>query len=208
MPRVIDHVGYEEIIELIKPQTRVLDLGCGDGRLLQTLRDKKQVSGAGIDIAQGNIISCVNKGVSAIHGNIDDGLKGFKDNSYDYVVLSQTLQVVRKPLFVLKEMIRVGKTGIISFPNFGYWKVRLYLLFKGRMPVSKVLPYEWYVTPNIHLATIKDVKELCKKNNIRIKEIKLLYRKKMELKKRKTGFLYNLFSEECILVIENALTKK
>jgi methionine biosynthesis protein MetW len=199
---VNNHINYEQIVSLIKSSSRVMDLGCGNGDLLKRLKQEKMAHVTGVDISEANIIECIKKGISVVHSDIDAGLKDFKDKTYDYVILSQTIQVVQKPLYVLKEMLRVGNTAIVSFPNFGYWKIRLRLFFKGKMPVTKSLPYEWYDTPNIHLATIKDMQSLCKKNNLKIKNLILLSNKREKLVRKNKGLFYNFFASECIMVIE------
>lgn len=151
----------EFIANLIEPRSRVLDLGCGDGSLLKLLVDQKQVTGRGVEISNEGIRECVRKGLTVYHGDLDEGLDDYPDRSFDYVILSQTLQTVHKPFLVLEEMLRVGRIGIVSFPNFGYWKVRWQLAVTGRMPKTDLLPYEWYDTPNIHLLTTKDFLAFC-----------------------------------------------
>ena len=158
------HLNYSLITQIIEENSKVLDLGCGDGTLLKMLIDQKHVVGKGIEINQDSVINSIENGVCTIQGDIDEGLVQFSDKEYDYVVLNRTVQATEKPDFVIKEMLRVGKKVIVSFPNFGYWKVRLYLLLNGKMPVSKMLPFEWYNTPNIHLLTIRDFFEFTKKN--------------------------------------------
>lgn len=152
----------------IKPHSRVLDLGCGDGELLETLLRDKQIDGLGLEIDAGNITKCFARGLSVIEQDIDNGLTNFIDNSFDTVVLTQTLQAVMRPDHVLDEMLRVGKECIITFPNFGHWRCRLYVSAKGRMPVSKFMPYQWYDTPNIHFCTVHDFEALCAGKNIRV----------------------------------------
>lgn len=149
---------------------RVLDLGCGDGALLAELRDNLDVRGYGLEINQDNITACVEKGVNVVEQDIDGGLGNFADQRFDYVVMTQALQAVQRPDHVLAEMLRVGREAIVTFPNFGYWRVRSYLLFKGRMPVSRRLPYQWYDTPNIHLCTVQDFDTHCQRNGIRVLE--------------------------------------
>lgn len=158
------------ISEAISPGTRVLDLGCGKGELLHELIQDKKCHGQGVEIHHEAIATCVEKGIPVIHSNLDEGLGDYPDQSFDFVILSRTLQVVHRPDNILKEIIRVGKTGIISFPNFGYWKVRTSLLFSGKMPVTKILPYTWYNTPNIHLLTVRDFREFCVENDIKIQK--------------------------------------
>ena len=151
-----------DIIEAIIPEgTHVLDLGCGDGGLLAELVEKKSVRGCGVDIDWQNLIRAMERGLSVYQGDLDEGLADFPDDSYDYVILNQTLQVITKPQTVIREMLRIGKYGIVGFPNFGHWRLRLSLLLRGRMPKSRTLPFEWHDTPNIHQLTIKDFKDFC-----------------------------------------------
>ncbi|MCE5252310.1 methionine biosynthesis protein MetW [bacterium] len=158
-----------DIIGAIVPEgAHVLDLGCGDGGLLAELTDKKGVAGRGVDINWQSLINAMERGLSVYHGNLDEGLADFPDNAYDYVILNQTLQVITKPRTVIKEMLRVGKCGIVGFPNFGHWHLRLSLLLRGRMPKSRRLPFEWHDTPNIHQLTIKDFKDFCREEDISI----------------------------------------
>ena len=152
----------------IKPGTRVLDLGCGDGELLAALTHDKQIDALGLEIDAEKITKCFARGLSVIEQDIDQGLANFVDNSFDTVVLTQTLQAVMRPDLVLDEMLRVGKECIITFPNFGHWRCRLHLSAKGRMPVSKFMPNQWYDTPNIHFCTVRDFETLCAEKNIRI----------------------------------------
>ena len=195
------HVNYSVITEFIEKGSRVLDLGCGEGGLLKMLIDKKHCSGSGIEIDQNNVISSIQKGLSVVQGDIDEGLKEFMDNEYDYVILNQTLQSTEKPDYVIEEMLRVGKKCVVSFPNFGYWRVRFYLFFKGRMPKSRMLPFCWYDTPNIHLLTVEEFFDFCKQRNINIK--KQVYIKRGKISKNPfTGFLTNLLCEEAVFVIE------
>ena len=155
------HVDYDEIVKLVPAGSSVLDLGCGDGELLHRLIDSKQVRGRRVDIEESMIIESISKGISVFQGDLDEGLRDYATGSYEYVILNQTLQATRKPLLVLAEMLRVGQRAIVSFPNFGYFRVRLRLLFGGRMPVTRDLPYMWYDTPNIHLCTRKDFIDYC-----------------------------------------------
>jgi methionine biosynthesis protein MetW len=152
----------------IKPQSRVLDLGCGDGELLAHLRDKFDTKGYGLEIDEDKINDCVGRGVNVIQQNLNKGLSNFGDNSFDSVIMTQALQAVEKPDQLLNDMLRVGKQAIITFPNFAHWKTRSYLFFKGQMPVSEALPYSWYDTPNIHLCTFRDFEALCQKLDIKI----------------------------------------
>ena len=196
------HLNYSLITQIIEENSKVLDLGCGDGTLLKMLIDQKHIEGKGIEINQDSVINSIENGVCTIQGDIDEGLVQFSDKEYDYVVLNRTVQATEKPDFVIKEMLRVGKKVIVSFPNFGYWKVRLYLLLNGKMPVSKMLPFEWYNTPNIHLLTIRDFFEFEKKNNIKI--LKSIYLNHAQVRRDKLlRLMPNLLAEEAVFVLSN-----
>ena len=194
------HLNYSIITELVENNSRVLDLGCGDGELLKRLIKEKNVKGSGIEINQENVIKALEKGLSIIQGDIDEGLKQFPDKSYDYVILNQTLQSTFNPVYVLEEMLRVGKKCVVSFPNFAYWKVRFDLMFNGRMPKSSILPFEWHNTPNIHLLTIKDFYALADKLSIKIE--KAIFMNKARVKKSiKYTHYENFFAEEVLFII-------
>lgn len=152
----------------IAPGSRVLDLGCGDGNLLEYLKNTRQISEIGLEIDAHNIHKCLSKGVNVIEQDLNKGLQNFGDKSFDTVLLTQTLQAVNYPDVVIDEMLRIGRNCIVTFPNFGNWRSRLYLLRKGRMPVSKFMPYQWYDTPNIHFCTVRDFDVLCREKGIKI----------------------------------------
>jgi methionine biosynthesis protein MetW len=156
------------IQDWIPAGSRVLDLGCGNGELLAWLREHKQVSGYGLEIDPDNIARCIERGVNVIEQDLDKGLGNFASNSFDVVLMTQALQAVDRPDQVLREMLRIGRQCIITFPNFGHWRCRWYLASRGRMPVSEFLPYTWYDTPNIHFCTFKDFEALCREQNIRV----------------------------------------
>ncbi|MDS4020551.1 MAG: methionine biosynthesis protein MetW [Candidatus Competibacter sp.] len=158
----------ELISEWIRPGTRVLDLGCGDGALLAYLRQHRQVGGYGLEIDTTNIVKCIQAGVNVIHADLEAGLEDFGDSSFDYVIMTQTLQAVKHTEALLDEMLRVGRQGIVTFPNFGFWRCRVQIALQGFMPVVKTLPYQWYDTPNVHLFTIRDFEELCHRKHIDI----------------------------------------
>jgi methionine biosynthesis protein MetW len=176
---------FETIAAWVKPGSRVLDLGCGDGTLLKYLTDSREARGYGVEIADANVLACVKKGLNVIQNDLDAGLSGFEADSFDFVILSQTLQAMRHIEQVVSEMLRVGKQAIVAFPNFGYWRHRLQVL-QGHMPVSPNLPYQWFDTPNIHLCTVKDFEAFCALRSIRILE-----RVVME-GEREIGFLPNI----------------
>ena len=160
----------EIIAEWIQPKARVLDMGCGDGELLDFLAQQKQVDGLGLEIDHDNITQCIARGVNVIEKNLDEGLASIDDSSFDNVVMTQALQVMHRPDWIVEEMLRIGNEGIVTFPNFAHWRARFYLAFRGKMPVSKFLSYSWYDTPNIHFCTFKDFEALCIERNIRIIE--------------------------------------
>jgi methionine biosynthesis protein MetW len=150
------------VTDMVEPGSRVLDVGCGDGDLLTLLRDRKGVDGRGIELSREGVNACLAKGLPVIQGDADADLADYPDDAFDYVILSQTIQATRQPRIVLEHLLRIGRRAIVSFPNFGHWRVRVDLALKGRMPVTDNLPYSWYDTPNIHFCTIRDFVELCR----------------------------------------------
>ena len=158
------------IANMISEGAKVLDVGSGDGMLLDYLRRKKQVIGRGIELSPEGVNQSIAKGLSVIQGNAEEEISHFPDDSFDYVILSQTLQAMDRPDIILNELLRVGKRAVVSFPNFGYWRVRLHLMLKGKMPVTKSLDYPWYSTPNIHFCTIRDFVDLCEELDIKIEK--------------------------------------
>lgn len=190
----------ETIEQHIPSHAAVLDLGCGDGHLLAGLIARKQVYGQGIELDSNAVFQSVAQGVPVFQANLDDGLKGFEDHSFDYVVLEETLQALHRPTAVLEEMLRVGRHGIISFPNFGYWRVRLELALRGRMPVTGVLPYRWYDTPNIHLLSLQDFVQWAGEHRVHIVEGHVL----ADGKVRRMQPEDNLYAEEVLFVIRRA----
>lgn len=171
-PSVKRRLDYELIASLIPERARVLDLGCGDGQLLAELQSNKGCRGRGIEIDEKAVLECIKRGVAVYHGDMLEGMSFYRDRAFDLVILSQTLQQTSDPVRVIQEMLRVGETAVISFPNFGYWRVRLQLLLTGRIPRTKLLPYTWFNTPNVHLCTVTDFRQLCEHQNLeRIREI-------------------------------------
>ena len=165
----MQRADFAAIANWIKPAARVLDLGCGDGTLLRFLAEQRGTIGYGVEIDDEGILACVRNSVNVIQGDLERGLSGFADDSFDYVILSQTLQAVRSSDRVVREMLRVGRQGIVTFPNFGYWRNRLQVMC-GNMPISDNLPYRWFDTPNIHLCTITDFESFCRSHDVRILE--------------------------------------
>ena len=170
-------VDFDVIEEWVAPQARILDLGCGDGTLLARLRERKATSGYGVEISINNILTCIEKDVAVLQGDLDTGLRDFEDASVDFVVLSQTLQATRYPHYLLREMLRVGREAIVTFPNVGHWQARFQLGLGGRMPRTLALPYSWYATPNIRLHTLQDFEALCRREAIEILERRVLDRR-------------------------------
>ena len=193
---------FKIISNLIDKNAHVLDVGCGDGILMEFLLKEKKVNIRGIEISKTKVQNCIAKGLTIIEGNAEKDLKQFPDNSFDYVVLSQTLQAFFNPEKVINELLRIGKQAIVTIPNFGYWKIRLHLLLKGTMPVTRTLPDEWYNTPNIHLCTIKDFVYFSKSKNFRLsKSIALKNNQPSYIKNYNLNFK-NLSSNLGIFLIE------
>ncbi|HEX4927406.1 MAG TPA: methionine biosynthesis protein MetW [Burkholderiales bacterium] len=159
----------DAIVKWVAPGARVLDLGCGNGELLRTLWEARQAPGYGVEIDDASVLACVENDVNVLQVDLESGLSLFADGSFDYVILSETLQTIHRTELLLREMLRVGREAIVSFPNFGHWSARLQVAL-GRMPVSQTLPYEWYETPNVHHCTIKDFEDLCRRLGLRIRE--------------------------------------
>ena len=192
---------FKVIADLLPKNVRVLDVGCGDGSLMSHLIEKKNIEARGLELKKENITKCIYKGLPVIEGNAETELNQFPNQSFDYVILSQTLQAFYNPERVLKDLLRIGKSVIISIPNFGYWKVRTSLLFFGKMPVTKTLPNSWYNTPNLHMCTIKDLFHFCAEKNIEIKKaIGINEDKTSEIKKGNLE-IKNFFSKLGIFLI-------
>ena len=192
---------FKVIADLLPNNTRVLDVGCGDGSLIRLLNQEKQIEVRGLELNQENVQECIHKGLPVIQGNAETELHQFPDKSFDYVVLSQTLQAFYEPEKVLRNLLRIGKSVVISIPNFGFWKVRIKLLFFGEMPVTKTLPNTWYNTPNLHMCTIKDLFDFCDEKKINIKKVVGVNENKTSIIKRSNLEIKNLFSKVGIFLI-------
>ena len=193
---------YKIIADIITKNTRVLDVGCNDGSLMEFLKKNNNVDIRGIEISKEKVQTCISKGLTVIEGNAEYDLKQFPNHSFDYVVLGQTLQAFINPEIVIKELLRVGKKAIVTIPNFGHWKVRLNLLTQGTMPVTKTLPNNWYNTPNIHMCTIKDFVKFSKVMNFKIYKSLALMNKNVTNINNSNLFFKNLFAELGIFLIE------
>ena len=192
---------FKVIADLLPNNTRVLDVGCGDGSLMSLLNEEKHIEVRGLELNQENVQECIHKGLPVIQGNAETELHQFPDKSFDYVVLSQTLQAFYEPEKVLRNLLRIGKSVVISIPNFGFWKVRIKLLFFGEMPITKTLPNTWYNTPNLHMCTIKDLFNFCDEKKINIKKVVGVNENKTSIIKRSNLEIKNLFSKVGIFLI-------
>ena len=193
---------FKIISDLINKESHVLDVGCGDGILMEFLINEKNVDIRGIEISKSKAQNCISKGLTIIEGDAEKDLEQFPDKSFDYVVLSQTLQAFLNPEKVINELLRIGKQAIVTIPNFGYWKIRLHLLLKGTMPVTRTLPDEWYNTPNIHLCTIKDFVFFSKKKGFKLSKSLALSHNKTTLIKNSNLNIKNFISNLGIFLIE------
>ena len=194
---------FKIISDLIEKNTRVLDVGCGDGILMEYLKYNKEIDIRGIEISKDNVQKCLSKGLTVIEGDAEKDLLQFPDSSFDFVILSQTLQAFLNPEIVIKELLRVGKKAIVTIPNFGFWKVRLHLLIRGTMPITKNLPDEWYNTPNLHMCTIKDFYNFCENRRIKLDNSLALHNEKISSINKLNLNIKNLSAELGIFLIEN-----
>tara|TARA_B110000444_G_C18793727_1_gene573761 strand:+ start:248 stop:841 length:594 start_codon:yes stop_codon:yes gene_type:complete len=192
---------FKVIADLLPNNTRVLDVGCGDGSLMNFLVKEKNIEVRGLELEKQNVQECIYKGLPVIQGNAETELFQFPNQSFDYVVLSQTLQAFYNPDKVLKELLRIGKSVVVSIPNFGYWRVRTSLLFFGKMPMTKTLPNSWYNTPNLHMCTIKDLFNYCDVQNIKIQKVIGVNEDKISLIKKSNLEIKNFFSKLGIFLI-------
>ncbi len=188
------------IVDWVDPASRVLDLGCGDGSLMAHLAETRDVTGYGVEIDIDNVVACVQRGVHVIQDDLNDGLSAFNDNTFDYVVMTQTLQAMARPDLLLEEMLRVGRQGIVTLPNFGHWRCRWQIGITGRMPISPALPAQWYDTENIHLCSLSDFEALCSERGIRVLQREVVNH--AHQRTRIARMLPNLFGEIAIYRIE------
>jgi len=192
-------IDHDIILDLVPRGARVLDLGCGDGSLLEKLVRTKDARGCGMEISGDGVRACIEKGLAVMQGDIDLGLADWPDQSFDFVILNQTLQALMKPEAVIAEMLRVGRKAVMGFPNFAYWKMRMYLMLVGRMPKTKFLPYEWYDTPNIHFCSIRDFDVYCEGHDLCVE--RRIYLSIDRGGRVLQGVLPNLFAETAVYLL-------
>jgi methionine biosynthesis protein MetW len=189
------------IAEMVESHSRVLDVGCGDGQLLKLLERRLGVDGRGIEISQKGVNECVARGLSVVQGDADTDLVDYPDDAFDYVILSQTLQATHRPRHVVEQMLRIGQKAVVSIPNFGYWQVRVFLAFRGRMPFNKALPYAWYDTPNIHFCTIRDFVLLCDDLHAKIEQATALKSDGSRMAFTAPWWFWNLFGQQAVFLL-------
>lgn len=194
-------VDFAVIADLVAEGARVLDVGSGDGSLLELLIERRNVDGRGVELSQSGVNECVARGLSVIQGDADHDLIHYPDQSFDYVILSQTIQATHNPRIVLEQLLRIGKHAIVSFPNFGYWQVRSSLMFRGRMPVTRDLPHSWYDTPNIHFCTLQDFVSLCGDVGARIERAEVLNGSGQKIKISLPWSMWNLFGQQAVFLL-------
>lgn len=194
-------IDFRIVAEFIEPGARVLDVGCGDGSLLALLGQEKDVRGRGIEISRANVAACMARGLSVVQGNADRDLDAYPDDAFDYAILSQTIQAMQAPRAVLENLLRIGRRAVVSFPNFGHWRVRWHLAARGRMPVTENLPYTWYDTPNIHFCTIDDFAALCGEIGAHVEGAVALGDRGERLAGERPGWTWNLRGEQAVFLL-------
>ena len=190
------------VTDMVEPGSRVLDIGCGDGSLLALLRDRKGVDGRGIELSRDGVNACLAKGLPVIQGDADTDLADYPDDAFDYVILTQTIQATKQPKVVLEHLLRIGRRAIVSFPNFGHWSVRLDVVLRGRMPVTKNMPYSWYDTPNIHFCTIRDFVELCREVGAQMEKAVALDASGRPIRVTLPWWAWNLLGEQGVFLLK------
>ena len=193
---------FKIIADLIENNSRVIDVGCGDGVLMDFLKKNKNIDVRGLELSKEKVQKCISKGLTVIEGNAESDLQQFPNHSFDYAILSQTLQAFLNPEIVINELLRVGKKAIVTIPNFGYWKVRFHLLFRGTMPITETLPDQWYNTANLHMCTIKDFFNFSKEKNFKIKNSLALNKEEVSIIKSSNLNFKNFFADLGIFIIE------
>jgi methionine biosynthesis protein MetW len=194
-------LDYLKVCDMVAPGSRVLDVGCAEGELLALLQDRRGVDGRGIELSQAGVNAAVGRGLAVIQGDADSDLSDYPDDAFDYVILSQTLQATRNPRLVLENMLRIGHRAIVSFPNFGHWRIRWQILTRGRMPVTDNLPYEWYDTPNIHFCTIRDFVDMARSADAVIERAEALSLSGRPVQVQAPWWFWNLFGEQAVFLL-------
>ena len=195
---------FREILRLVRPGSRVLDVGCGEGALLDLLAHEKQIDGRGLELSASGVAACMARGLSVVQGDADTDLVDYPDDAFDYVILSQTLQATRQPKVVLENLLRIGRRAIVTFPNFGFWRLRLQLLVGGHMPRTDNLPFTWYDTPNIHFCTIKDFVQLCDEIGVKMERAVALDSYGRPLRFAMPWWFWNMFGEQGVFLLSRA----